>query len=142
MKNFSVRLRYSALIFSFTFLVFISFISSFNEDILRSFDNVISQFSSLILLFRISILHFSIPNSMQLLELNILTVCISESRPLSAFPYNFRWLNCHINNSRWLIHSLLLLNSQASLHFLKMNKIIKIVTRNYYYYYYYHQENQ
>ena len=61
----------------------------------------------LYLLRNISILRFSIPNSMHMTTLNILTVCVRESRPLFVFPYNLR----SSIYSRWLIRSLVLLNS-------------------------------
>ena len=78
---------------------------------------MIPHFSSLMHLFRIIILHFSIPSFLHILELNILTFCISESRPLSVFRYNFR----SPTYSRRLIRSLLLLNSWASLQFHRMS---------------------
>ena len=50
-----------------------------------TYNDMKSQFSPLIPLFRMTILHFSIPNSMHMSEPNILTGFISESRSLSVF---------------------------------------------------------
>ena len=133
--SFLILQRYSFLIFSFIFTcllgsaskVFVGFI--FSECLNFSwFGSSIPSVMCRFLLFIISMVHFSLPSSIPMSWLYILTVCIRVSKPFSFFERSLK----SSMYFRWLIFSCDLQSLYPAVHFFStwLSGIIAITNSN------------